>query len=110
MSENTKKTKTIAFRVSEIEFAQIEKTAQASGKNPNDWCRDLAIVEASLENSLSPNERIIFEELAKARYLLGIGFGLLASGDLSTESWNQTKKLVDEKSSEIAAALLKRRK
>ena len=104
------KSKAIIFRVTEEQLAQIEKAAHASGKVPNDWCRDLALLEAGLENEFSPNERIIFEELAKARYLIGIGFGLLASGELNTESWNQTKQIVDEKSKGIADAILKRRK
>jgi uncharacterized protein (DUF1778 family) len=104
------KSKQIIFRISDEDYAQIEKAALASGKNPNDWCRDLARLEAGLENALSPNERIIFEELAKARYLLSIGFGLIASGEMTTEKWDRTKQLVDEKSKDIADALLKRRK
>src|SRR3954468_11859643 len=104
------KNKTIIFRVTEEDYARIEKAAQTSGKEPNDWCCDIALFEAGLENSMSPNERIIFEELAKARYLLGIGFGLLASGELTTESWDRTKQLVDNKGKDIADAILKRRK
>ena len=104
------KSKTIIFRVSDDQLAQIEKAASAAGKSPNDWCRDAALREAGQESEFSPNERIIFEEVAKARYLLSIGFGLLATEDLNAESWNQTKKIVDEKGKEIADALLKRRK
>jgi uncharacterized protein (DUF1778 family) len=104
------KTKTIAFRVTEEQFNQIEKIARASGKIPSDWCRDLSLAESRADDALSENERMIFEELAKARYLLGIGFGLLASGELDTARWNDTKQIVEEKGKDIAAALLKRRK
>ena len=40
------KSKTIIFRVSDDQLAQIEKAAHAAGKSPNDWCRDAALREA----------------------------------------------------------------
>ena len=104
------KTKTIAFRVTEKQFQTIEKLAGASGKIPSDWCRELCLYEAAAEGGLTRNEKIILEELAKARYLLGIGFGLLSSGKLDADSWNRTKQIVEEKGEDIAAELLKRRK
>lgn len=107
MSENLKRNRVISFRVSEEELAKIEKTAQSNGKNSNDWCRDLVLLEAGVENSLNANDKIIFEEIAKIRYLLSIGFGLLSTADLNSEKWSETKKLVDEKGGEIAEALLK---
>ena len=41
MSEirETKKTKLIAFRVTDDEYAQIERIALAVGEDPNNWCR-----------------------------------------------------------------------
>jgi hypothetical protein len=40
MSEvrETKKTKLIAFRVTDDEYAQIERIALAVGEDPNNWC------------------------------------------------------------------------
>jgi hypothetical protein len=104
------KSKTIIFRVTEEQFEQIEKTARASDKVPNDWCRDLALLEAGLVSEFSPNEKIIFEELAKVRYLLGIGFGLLSTGELNDKSWGETKRQVDNYGEKIAAQILARRK
>lgn len=110
MSENQKKTKVISFRVSEEEFAKIEKTAFGSSKNPNDWCRDLILREAGTENVLSANDKIIFEEIAKIRYLLSIGFGLLSTDELNQTSWQETKFQVDNFGEKIAAQLLAKRK
>ena len=109
MMENTKKTKTIAFRVSEKDFAQIERAAQTSGKNPNDWCRDLALADAGLEDSMTLNEKIIFEEVSKLRYLVGLGFGLLSTGKLDKNSWEEIRSQADTHGEEIAAQLLTRR-
>ncbi len=104
------KSKTIIFRVTDEQFAQIEKAALATGKNQNDWCRDLVLLEAGLESEFTPNEKIIFEELAKVRYLLGIGFGLLSTGELDDKSWGETKRQVDNYGEKIAAQILARRK
>ena len=110
MSEENKKTKTIAFRVSEKTFARIEKAAASTGKTPNDWCRDLIETETESEELFSPNERIIFEELAKLRYLVGIGFGLLSTDELNAGSWGETKRQVDNFGEKIAAQILARRR
>lgn len=104
------KSKTIIFRVTDEQFAQIEKASLAAGKLPNDWCRDLVLIEAGQESEFSPNEKVIFEELAKVRYLLGIGFGLLSTGELDDKSWAETKRQVDNHGEKIAAQILARRK
>jgi hypothetical protein len=54
------KSKAIIFRVTEEQYAQIEKTTHSSDKAPNDWRSDLALLEAGLESEFSQNERIIF--------------------------------------------------
>lgn len=108
--KESKKTKTIAFRVSEEEYRLIENLASAAGKNPNDLCRDLVLKEAGSNDIFSLNERIIFEELAKVRYLIGIGLGLLSTGELNKSSWDETKNQVDNFGAKIAEQLLARRK
>ena len=42
MSE-TKRTKNIAFRVTDEDYARIEKAATAAGDDPNNWCRKAAV-------------------------------------------------------------------
>ncbi|MGZ5434991.1 MAG: plasmid mobilization protein, partial [Pyrinomonadaceae bacterium] len=42
----TKRTKNIAFRLTDDEYAQIEKTATAAGDDPNTWCRKLALTQS----------------------------------------------------------------
>lgn len=46
MSE-TKRTKNIAFRLNDEEFAQIERAAVAGGEDPNTWCRKMALTQSS---------------------------------------------------------------
>lgn len=104
------KSKTIAFRLTDEEFALVEKAAAASGKNPNDWCRDSILEKANGGTSMNAVEAILFEELAKVRYLVGIGFGLLSTDELTQKSWNETKQQVDNFGERIAAQILARRK
>lgn len=103
------KSKAIIFRVSNEIYQQIEELSGNVSQDPNEWCRNIVLQEIGEKNNLTPNEKLLFEELAKTRYLLGIGLGLIASDELNPESWNRTKQVVDEKGKEIADALLKRR-
>lgn len=103
------RTKNIAFRLTVEEYEAVEKLARISGQNPGEWCREL-ILEAVQKNvSLTQTEAILFEELAKVRYLIGIGFGLLSTGELDKTSWDKTKSQVDQSGDKIAAQLLARR-
>ena len=43
----TKKTKTIAFRLTDDEYKQIEEAAVATGEDPNEWCRSLSLAQSS---------------------------------------------------------------
>lgn len=104
-----KRTHTIIFRVTDDEHKKIEAAARATGEEPNDWSRRVTIAQASQPSALSASERLVYEELARVRYLLGHGFGLLAGNQLSVPSWEKVKTTADQKSVEIADVLLARR-
>lgn len=75
-SKDRKKTKSIAFRVTNEEYAQIERVALAVGEDPNNWCRNLTVAQAREGSGLTKTERLIYEEIARVRYLVGHGFRL----------------------------------
>jgi hypothetical protein len=109
MSE-TKRTKNIAFRLNDEEFAQIEKAAIASGEDPNTWCRKMALTQSGEGHSFTENERLIYQEIALLRFLLGHGFKQLFSRNEATaETWKKLTAQADQKSEEIVAELLSRR-
>lgn len=108
MSE-AKKTKSIAFRLTDEEYAQIEGAALAAGEDPNNWCRRLALTESKAGYGLTKDERLIYEEIARVRYLLGHGFRLLARGEMSPEAWEKITAQADQKGEQITDALLARR-
>src|SRR6266851_10275839 len=112
MSEvrETKKTKLIAFRVTDEEYAHIERIALALGEDPNVWCRNITVTEAREGSGLTKTERLLYEEIARVRYLVGNGFRLLLGSDEATAAtWKKITAQADLRSAKIADDLLSRR-
>lgn len=105
-----KKTKCLAFRVTNEEYAQIERVALSLGEDPNNWCRALAISAAREGSGLTKTERLIYEEVARVRYLVGHGFRMLLGGeDATAEMWKKMTADADYHREAIADDLLSRR-
>ena len=112
MSEvrETKKTKNIAFRVTDGEFAQIERVALAMGLDSNNWCRNIIVTESREGSGLTKTERLLYEEIARMRYMVGHGFRLLLnSKEASAAAWKKITADADQSSEVIADHLLSRR-
>jgi uncharacterized protein (DUF1778 family) len=109
MSE-TKRTKNIAFRLTDDEYAQVEKAAAAAGDDPNTWCRKLALSQSSEAHAFTRNERLIYQEVALLRFLVGHGFKLLLGDDeRTTAAWKKLTTQADQRSETIVEELLSRR-
>ena len=110
-AKETKKTKLLAFRVTDEEYVQIERIALALGEDLNNWCRNIIVSEAREGSGLTKSQRLLYEEIARTRYLVGHGFRLLLNSKESTaETWKKITKDIDEYSGIIADDLLSRRK
>ncbi|MGH9968560.1 MAG: hypothetical protein ACREBG_12130 [Pyrinomonadaceae bacterium] len=57
--KETKRTKSIAFRLTDEEYAQAERAAMATGDEPNNWCRRLALAEANAGHGMTKNQQLI---------------------------------------------------
>ena len=113
MSETreTKKTKNIAFRVTDEEYAEIERVALAVGEDPNNWSRNMTVTAAREGSGLTTTERLIYEEIARVRYLVGNGFRLLLGSEEATAAtWRKVTAQADQRSEMIADDLLSRRR
>ena len=88
MSE-TKRPKKIAFRLTDAEYARIEKVASASGDDPDEWCRDLALKQSSEAHAFARDEQLVYEEIATLNFLIG-------HGDKSLE-WTREKLMYEWK-------------
>jgi hypothetical protein len=110
MSE-TKRTRNVAFRLTDVEYRRIEEAAEASGDDPNTWCRKLAIAQSIEGHTFTKNERLIYQEIALLRFLIGHGFKLLFSrNETSAATWKQLTTQADQRSEEIVNEVLSRRR
>jgi uncharacterized protein (DUF1778 family) len=110
MSE-TKRTKNIAFRLTDEEYSQIEKAALASGDDPNTWCRKLALTQSTDGYAFTKNERLIYKEIALLRFLVGHGFKLaFGRNETMTATWKKLTTQADQRSEEIVDEVLSRRR
>ena len=113
MKENKeiKKTRNITFRLTDEEYAQVDKAASAAGDDPNIWCRKAAIDKSSEQFAFTKNEQMLYQEIALLRFLVGHGFKLLLGGDERTATtWKKLTAQADQRSDEIVRELLSRRR
>ena len=110
-SKETKKSKNITFRLSREQYEQVERAALAAGDEPNSWCRKVALIQLTEGFGLTKNDRLLYEEIARVRFLAGHGFRILFSTKEATaEAWKKITAHADQSSEIIAANLLSRRK
>jgi len=111
-SKEAKKIKTIAFRLTDEEYARAESAAIAAGdETPSSWCRTLVLQQASSGYRMTKNQRLIYEEIARVRYLVGHGFRMLFGPEpITAATWKKITKDADQSSEIIAVDLLSRRK
>jgi len=110
MSE-TKRTRNIAFRLTEEEYKQIENIAEASNEDVNTWCRQTALAHSKEGHTFTKSERLIYQEIALLRFLIGHGFKLLFSRNEDTAAtWKKLTNQADQKTELIVNELLSRRK
>ncbi|HKX33312.1 MAG TPA: toxin-antitoxin system HicB family antitoxin [Blastocatellia bacterium] len=97
----------ISYRISEEEEKKIQDEAAAEGVSANDWCRIAAREKLlSRRSVLSGSSRLIYEEIARVRFLTGSGFSLIAMGKLSETEWRRLLEEADESAAAIADTLL----
>ena len=112
MDENkeTKKSRSVAFRLTNEQYEQIENAALAAGEDPNSWCRKVALLQLTEGFGLTKNDRLLYEEIARVRYLVGCGFRiLLESQETTAANWRIITAKADQRAGQIADGLLSRR-
>jgi uncharacterized protein (DUF1778 family) len=113
MSETkaTKKARNITFRLTDEQYTQIETAALSSGEDPNSWCRKVALSQLSEGVAFSKNERLLYQEIALLRFLLGHGFKLLlGTNETTAAAWEKLTMQADQRSDTIVEELLSRKK
>lgn len=84
-----KMSKVISFRVTEEDWLKIEKAAADSGEAPNEWCRMTTLEMLKMPAGLTPNQCILFAQMARSTFLVENGFQLLADETLESDHWKK---------------------
>lgn len=104
------KSRNITFRLSAEQYEQVERAAMAGEEDPNSWCRRVALLQLKEGFGLTKNDRLIYEEIARVRYLVGNGFRLLIGSEgPSAATWKKVSAQADQRIENIADDLLSRR-
>jgi hypothetical protein len=94
--------KSIGFKVSEEEYAQLETAAQASGRTLGEWCREVVLASASDAERRDP----ALAEILGVRLLLVNVLGPVAAGEkVTAEKFNQLLDQISEAKHQLAAKL-----
>jgi len=95
------RTKSIGFKVSQEEYAQLEAAAQASGRTLGEWCR-----EAILRGGGAASDDPALAEIVGVRLLLVNVLRPLAAGEkLAPEAFDKMLDQISEVKHELAAKL-----
>ncbi|MDQ3172339.1 MAG: hypothetical protein M3Q91_01345 [Acidobacteriota bacterium] len=87
--KSPKMSRIISFRVTEEDWLRIEKAAADSRETPNDWCRMTALEMLKMPVGLTPNQCILFAQMARSTFLVENGFQLLADETLESDHWKK---------------------
>ena len=106
------KSRNFTFRLTNDQYEQVETAALAAGEDPNSWCRKVALIQLTEGFGLTKNDRLIYEEIARVRYLVGNGFRILFGyrEEGTAANWKLITAQADQRADLIADGLLSRRK
>jgi hypothetical protein len=98
------RTKSIGFKVSEEEYAQLETAAQADGRTLGEWCREAILRGGS--GSDSERHDPALAEIVGVRLLLVNVLRPLAAGEkLAPEAFDKMLDQISEVKHQLAAKL-----
>ena len=100
------KERTISYRITEKEWLEIEKRAARAGESPHQWARSALLEKLNRNAELMPAERLLFQYLIRAQYLVTQGFQLLADHNLTSEEWKKLRANAKRRVPELAEAAL----
>ncbi|HYN25092.1 MAG TPA: hypothetical protein VES69_08595 [Pyrinomonadaceae bacterium] len=72
-NRETKKRRNITFRLTDEEYAQVEKAGLSAGDDPNNWCRKAAISPSTEGHPFTKDERLLYQEIACCASSSGTG-------------------------------------
>jgi hypothetical protein len=84
-TRRTFRTRTVAFRVTETDFAQLQAVAEASQRPLGEWCRDL-VLESIRHPAGTPGEQAVVAEVIGMRTIVAnLIFAFTSGGTITAD-------------------------
>ena len=93
-TSESNRTKSIATRLTDAEFAEIESSAASAGKKVAEWLRDAALTQARADQE-ERTDPILLAEIMGMRALMLNLFAKASQGPLSTEDLRKMSAYAD---------------
>lgn len=98
------RTKSIGFKVSEEEYAQLETAAQADGRTLGEWCRE-AILRGGSASDATRHDPALAEIIGVRLLLVNVLRPLAAGEKLAPEAFDKMLDQISEVKHQLAAKL-----
>ena len=109
-TSESNRTKSIATRLTDAEFAEIESTATSAGKKVAEWLREAALAQARTAGEEKPIDTVLLAELMALRSLIVNLFAVASKGPLSDETLRRISTYADAIKDQKAEELLARKR
>jgi hypothetical protein len=108
-ANETYRTKSIATRLTEAEFAEVESAAASAGQKVAEWLRDAALAQARAVGD-EKTDSIVLAEVMGIRALMLNLFAKASEGPLSAEDMRKISAYADSIKEQKAEGVLARRR
>ena len=109
-TSESNRTKSIATRLTDAEFAEIESAASRAGKKVAEWLREAALAQARATGEEKTTDTVLLAELMALRSLIVNLFAVASKGPLSDETLRRISTYADAIKDQKAEELLVRKR
>jgi hypothetical protein len=108
-ANESNRTKSIATRLTDAEFAEVEYAASSAGKKVAEWLREAAIAQARTTGEEKTTDTVLLAEVMALRSLIINLFAVASKGPLSDETLRKIAAYADAIKDQKAEELLARK-
>ena len=109
-TNESNRTKSIATRLTDVEFAEVEYAASSAGKKVAEWLREAALAQARTAGEEKVTDPVLLAELMALRSLIVNLFAVASKGPLSDETLRRIAVYADAIKDQKAEDLLARKR
>jgi hypothetical protein len=109
-TNESNRTKSIATRLTDVEFAEVEYAASSAGKKVAEWLREAALAQARATEKEKATDTVLLAEVMALRSLIVNLLAVASKGPLSDETLRRISTYADAIKEQKAEELLARKR